>query len=109
MPTRKLEPVEWQGYFSAMGHNVQARAARVEVTGLDIGDQVEAEWLPLLGITYEPREKVLNVAVEGMDHMIVDPQEIYVQEEPDLQSLEVRDADGHQQIIKLRPPLKIGR
>jgi hypothetical protein len=27
--------------------------AEIEVASLDLGDQIEAEWLPLLGITYE--------------------------------------------------------
>src|ERR1700716_2179183 len=31
-----------------------AKQAEIEVASLKLGDQVEAEWLPLLGLAYDP-------------------------------------------------------
>jgi hypothetical protein len=45
------------------------------VASLDLGDQTQAEWLPLLGITYDPRDDVVDIALDGLDHMIRKPRE----------------------------------
>ena len=42
----------------------------IEVTSLALGDQVEAEWLPLLGLVYDPKDDLVEVALDGIDHMI---------------------------------------
>ncbi len=50
----------------------------------------------------------MEVAIEGLDHMIHKPREIYVEEEGgELSSLEVIDADGRRQIIKLKDMLAL--
>jgi len=50
----------------------------IEVASLDLGDQVQAKWLPLIGITYDPKDDVVEVALEGLDHMIHRPREMYM-------------------------------
>jgi hypothetical protein len=57
-----------------------AKQAEIEVLSLDLGDQVEAEWLPLLGLAYDSKNDVLEVELEGMDHLIPKPRDIYVEE-----------------------------
>ena len=42
------------------------RRAEIEVASLDLGDQIEAEWLPLLGITYDDKDDVLEIALEEL-------------------------------------------
>ncbi len=52
----------------------------MEVASLKLGDRIEAEWLPLLGISYDPKNDLIDIALEGVDHMIHHPREIYVAE-----------------------------
>lgn len=45
------------------------KQAEIEVALLDIGDQIEAEWVPLLGITYDPKDDPVVVLLDGLDHL----------------------------------------
>ena len=108
MTTRKLERAEWREMFDKFSRTLGPKQAEMEVAGLALGDQVEAEWLPLLGIVYDPKDDVAEVALEGLDHLIHKPREIWIDEEGGaLNSLEIVDADGTRQIVKLRDPLML--
>ena len=82
--------------------------AEIEVASLDLGDQIQAEWLPLIGITYDPNDDVVEVALDGLDHVIHRPREICMDNEVgSLTSLEIVDADGVRQIVKLKDQLML--
>ena len=101
MITRKLEPTQWQEYFDRASHKLAGGRAEIEIIGEDIGDQIQAD-MNLLGLSYDPYDRALNIAGEPLDHHISDPQEIYVEEDGgELHSLEVLDNEGHKQVIKL--------
>ncbi len=103
---RKLEKSQWHAYFDRMSKALVGKRAEIEVASPKLGDQIAAEWLPLLGITYDPKNDVLEIALEGVDHLIHKPREIYVEEQGlELSSLEVVDAEGVRQIVVLRDPL----
>jgi hypothetical protein len=69
---------------------------------------VEAEWLSLLGLAYDPNDDIVEVALDGLDHMIPRPRELYIDNGiGSLSSLEIIDADGVKQIVKLRDPLML--
>lgn len=108
MTIRKLDRREWKSYFDRISKELEAEEAEIEVVSLGLGDQIEAEWLPLLGISHDPKEDVLDVALEDLDHIIEKPREIYVDEKGyGIDSLEVVDADGARQIVKLRQMLML--
>jgi hypothetical protein len=105
---RKLDKPLWQPYFDVMSRALLGKRAEIEVVSLNLGDQIEAEWAPLLGITYDPKDDLLEVALEGHDHLINKPREIYVEDqELELASVEVIDAEDVRQIIMLRDPLML--
>ncbi len=82
------------------------KQAEIEVARLRIGDQVEAEWLPLLGVVYGHKSDVAEIALEGLEHLIQKLREIWMDEDGGaLSNLAIVDADGGRQIIKLRDPL----
>jgi hypothetical protein len=108
MTIRKLDKSEWTKFFNAMSRPLENRQAEIEVASLAVGDQVEADWLPLIGITYDPKDDILEVALEGVDHMIQKPREIHVDDTGvELHSVEIVDGDGDRQIVKLREPLML--
>src|ERR1700680_4553290 len=87
---------------------IAGKQAEIEVASLDLGDQIEAEWVPLIGLVYDPKDDIVEVAVEGLDHLIHKPRELYVEEEGgELSSLEVIDEDGTRSIIKLKDMLML--
>jgi hypothetical protein len=84
------------------------KRAQIEVTGLTIGDQIEAKSLPLFGITYDPKDDLLEIALEGLDHLIERPVAISVDDSPEgLTGMEIVDSDGRRQILKLVNPLML--
>ncbi|WFU82523.1 DUF5335 domain-containing protein [Bradyrhizobium sp. CIAT3101] len=105
---KKLEKSQWRGYFDLISKALTGKRAEIEVASLNRGDQIEAEWLPFYGISYDPRNDVVALALEGHDHLIHKPREIYIEGEGlVLSSLEVIDADGVRQIVVLRDPLML--
>jgi Family of unknown function (DUF5335) len=108
MTIRKLEKPQWRRFFDAMSKILEAKVAEVEVASLDLGDQTQAEWLPLIGIAYDPRDDAVEIALDGLDHMIRKPREIYLDDAAaGLTSLEIVDADGVRQIVKLKDQLML--
>jgi hypothetical protein len=106
MTMRRLEKPEWRSFFDAMSKSLEAEVAEVEVASLDLGDQTQAEWLPLIGITYDPRDDAVEIALDGLDHMIREPREIYLDDgAAGLTSLEIVDANGVKRIVKLKDQL----
>lgn len=108
MATVKLEKATWQRYFDQVSKTLGGKQAEIEIASLSIGDQIEAEWVPLLGISYDPKNDLVEILLEGLDHLVRKPREIYVEQGPlGLASMEVIDADDVRQIIKLRDPLML--
>ena len=104
----KLEKEVWHPYFDAMSKMLVGKRAEIEVDSLQLGSQVQASWLPLLGIVYDPKSDIVEVALEGLDHMIHHPREVYVDvNESGLNSVEVIAEDDERQIINLRDPLML--
>jgi len=108
MTIRKLEKKEWKPYLDLVSKLLETKDAEIEVASLDLGDQVQAEWLPLLGISYDPNDDLVEVALDGLDHMIPHPREIYLDNGARaLTSIEIVDSAGVKQIVKLKDQLAL--
>jgi hypothetical protein len=108
MPTRKLDKAEWRPFCDRMSKVLLGKRAEIEVESLALGSQIEARWLPLLGIAYDPKDDVFEVALEGLDHLIPKPAELYVEAGPTgIAALEIVDREGVRQIVRLRDPLML--
>ena len=109
MATVKLDKAAWQKTFDQMSKSeLVGKQVEIEVTGLAIGHQIEQEWIQLLGITYDPKSDLIEILVEGLDHLIPKPREIWVEHgAAGLASMEVVGADDVCQIIRLREPLML--
>ena len=104
----KLEKPQWSVYFDLISKALIGKRAEIEVASLKLGHQIEVEWLPIYGISYDPKDDVIALALEGHDHLIHKPREIYIEGEGlELSSLEVIDADDVRHIVVLRDPLML--
>ena len=63
MAIRKLGKAEWQRYFDRISKAVIGKRAEIEIASLALGDQIEAEWLPLIGIAYDRKDDILEIAL----------------------------------------------
>ncbi|MEA2782701.1 MAG: hypothetical protein QOK29_4245 [Rhodospirillaceae bacterium] len=62
----------------------------------------------MLGITYDHKDDIIEVALEGVDHLVNKPREVYVDfGVGGLTSIEIIDGEGTQQIVNLRDPLAL--
>lgn len=108
MATVKLEKAAWQPYFDQISTTLVGKQAEIETASLKIGDRIDAEWVPLRGIVYDPAKDMVDIMLEGFDHIVRNPHDIYVEQGPlGVTSMEVIDADDVRQIIKLRDPLML--
>jgi len=106
MSTRLLNRAEWRRYCDRLSKEVAGRRAELDVASLDLGDHVEARWLPLLGIVFDARGDVLEIALDGIGHSILSPREIVLEEtERGLVALEIVAADDTVETLRLREPL----
>jgi len=106
--TSQLHKAEWQHYFDRIARGLTGKRAEIDVESLDLGSQVEAEWLTLLGMSYEPRTDILSVMLEGLNHLIRHPTAVFVEVDfGQLVSVAVTDNDHVRHIVKLRDPLSL--
>ena len=108
MSAYQVDKSRWKTFFETLSRALVGKRAEVEVASLDLGDQIEAEWLPLIGIVYDPKDDLVEVALDNVDHLIRAPREVYVDYHVGgLIGLEVVDAAGTHQIIKLKDPIAL--
>src|SRR3954468_23685598 len=105
---RSLPRSEWKVFFERMSKALLGKWAEIEVASLHLGDQIVAEWVPMLGITYDSRDDLLDVALDRSNHLIRHPREILVEESTaGLASVAVIDEDGALQVVRLKEPLML--
>jgi hypothetical protein len=89
----------WQAFCDTFSHALVGKRAEIEVASLDLGDQIVAEWLPLRGISYDRKDDVVVIALDGVDHMIRSPREFHADY--------VVDDEDRRQIIRFADPLAL--
>jgi hypothetical protein len=104
----KPQPSEWKPLLDRLSKTLIGKRAEVEVAALQLGDQVAADWLPLLGITYDQKDDLIEVALDGFDHMIRRPREInLLQEDGQWSAVQIVDAEDRRHIVRLKEPLML--
>lgn len=108
MPDTKQLPKEsWAAYFDGFTkkflRDVNPEDADIRVMSPDIGAQEQTKHVRLQGITYDPKDNVLEFLLEHLDHLIYNPKEIWVVEEENgfLRSIEVVRDDDSREIVEL--------
>lgn len=108
--TIQLDASKWQAYFDQFSKDPPTELVEIEVASLGLGDQIVADWVPLKSISYDPKDHILVVRTEAIDHMIQSPSEIHIEEDPEgIQYIVVMGPQGEKQIIKFKHVLKLPR
>ena len=103
-----VEKSRWQAAADLLSRAIRGQAARLEVVASALGDQVEAEWAPLRGITYDPKDDLFEIQLESVDHLVRHPRQFAVDERAGrAHSLAVVDDAGTQHILQLREPVPL--
>ncbi|WAS99362.1 DUF5335 family protein [Nannocystis punicea] len=110
MKTTKQLPVhEWKTYFDGFTRkHLRPEAAgivTIQAVSLQIGDQVFAQNARLLGIAYDPHGKTLEVQLEGSDHLVFRPAEVWVLEgdrDDVIATFELVRPDGIKEILHVQ-------
>jgi len=108
----QLPHEKWTEFFDRMTKTIRGQLVEVEVAGLDLGDQIEAEWLPLNGVVYDAQADAVYVYTEasggGVDHAISHPREVFAElGDSGVSQVVVLDGEGHKQFLRLRSPLEL--
>lgn len=103
----------WADFFDGFAKTHEDYEACLEVIGRLYGDQEEAAWLPLAGISYDPHHAHLIITVGGMSsrypahltHTIDRPRLVHVGSTPDgeVRSLLIVAPDKTETLVRLRP------
>lgn len=108
MSSRRLARAEWRDYCNRVSKQLAGKEAELEVVGLDLGDHIEARWIPVYGLVYEPDTDVFEIALKGVDHLIEHPVDVLAEETlRGLVAIEIITAGNDRQILKLREPLQL--
>ena len=108
MISETLDKSRWDGFLNQLSKGIEGKRAEISVASLELGSQIEAEWLPFLGMTYDRRSDAIEVILEGLEEIISHPQKLsYVQDGGNVTSVEVIDAQGFQRIVRLKEPVML--
>ena len=99
---------EMRDLFDRMTGELSGTRVEVEVESLQLGHRIEAQWVPLLGLSYDPGDDAVAIILEGIDITICRPREIYLDgTDNEWTALDIVDAEGMQHIVQLKGPLKL--
>jgi hypothetical protein len=108
MKTESLAQCDWTAFFDQLSKSIVGKHARIEVRSLEIGSQVEVDDLQLFGVTYDPKSDLIEVAMDGLDHMIRGPKEVkIIRGEKGVEAIDIVNRDGQEQLLKLCEPLQL--
>jgi uncharacterized protein DUF5335 len=105
---------DWQQYFEKLTDEHEGNEVTIELLDQELGDEGEAQRLPLAYLDYDPKDDVFVVAVGGRDrrypavlhHLVEAPQRIVVDTygPDDAVAVDVVGADEGHTIVTLHRP-----
>jgi hypothetical protein len=108
MMTKHISPSHWRTYFDEFTQQHLKDSipenVTVEIASPVLGDQVAADNARLLGLTFDPRSRNFEIALEGVEHLVFHPVEIWVVEDAEgfVTTIELIRADKTKELVHLR-------
>jgi hypothetical protein len=108
MPFRKPKKSEWRAYCDRLSKNLANIRSEPVTASLVVNHHGVAEWVPLFGITYEPKKDLFEIMLQDLEHWIHRPETLYVDEGPKgVAALEIIDAAGVRHSLTISHPIKL--
>ena len=105
-----MDKSKWIDVCAAVSIGLLGKRAEIEVVSPIDGILIEAHWLPIIGIAYDPAKDELKIMLDGVDHFVFQPREMYLDFGlGGVQSLGILDNENAWQIVLLRDPLMLPR
>lgn len=101
---------DWEEYLNNFSKKLKKldESIEIELIAPSVEEIEEAKAIKLIGISYDPKDKVLSVLCEDLDHLIHRPQEICVEEEnAKIKTIKAIDENGLEHLIKFSKPLAL--
>lgn len=107
MATRDIPRESWREFFDGFSRRHQGWLVDVEVLGTDIGAQLEAEDLPLEGISADHQNKDISIALvrdgKVTEHFVTRPERVRLEEEGGVEvAIEIDSATDASTIVTFR-------
>jgi hypothetical protein len=107
MTLRRIEKSQWTLFCQLLDKELPGKRAEIELASQEFGVQIEARWLPVVGVAYDPRNDVFEIALDGLAHLVFHPLELYAEVgSHGIESLAIVDTNTWQ-IVMLRDPLML--
>ena len=108
MPLRRSERSKWRAYCDRLSKHLTTIRSEPVTASLVLNDKVVAEWVPLLGVTYEPKKDLFAIMLQELEHRIPSPRTLYMDEGPSgVAALEIIDAVGLRHSLALSHRIKV--
>jgi hypothetical protein len=108
MALRMIARAQWRVFCDRVSKGLAGQRAETVLTSPGLGSEIQAEWLPLLGIAYDPKSDVIEIGLAGLGHRVRQPHQLYADEGPaGLAALVIIDDEGVRHEIKLREPVRL--
>ena len=75
MPIQKLERQNGVPFFDYLSRMLAGSQVEIDAGPLALGGRVLADWVPLIGVVYDPKDDLVEVALEGLHYLIHKPRE----------------------------------
>ena len=100
---------QWEDYLNRLSKVLKDSPVEVEVAATGIFDKPEVEWLPVLGISYDPKDNIVSILFENLDHIIEKPYEIKVEKDGSgiKEIVIVSEEDASKTILRFKTPVTV--
>jgi hypothetical protein len=108
MTARSIQKADWGSFCAAVSEALEGSDAEIEVASIDLGQQVEKQWAPLIGISYDPEDDIIDIALEEVDHIVDEPKELLAEiDDARVSALQITDGEGTRHLVRLKDGLML--
>jgi hypothetical protein len=106
MTARAIDKKDWAAFCDGVSRVLEGSNVEIEVNSLDLGSQLERGWAPWISISYDPEDDIIEIALEGVDHLVNGPREMVADlDDREINALQITDGDGRKHLVRLRDAL----
>ena len=106
MSVQQIDRSRSTGSFEPLTRTSVGKRAESGLASLGIGDWVEPEWAPQIGLTPDPEDDRIDVALAGVDHPIRVPKDAHIDSHAVGWAIAVErvESDSISQIVESKDP-----